>query len=616
MTSRPQRPRTRRPACTSSASSRSPAPSATSIPTSTVARAISPAKDWGGYHRIEKALWVDNTTDGLDVTIKELRNDVNNLNDIAIKADFDPVDIAQGSVGLIAEAASKITGEEERYSHTDLCDFEANVEGAEAGSRSSRRRSRRRTPTSSRDRGAVRCPGRAAGQYHEGDGFDLYDKLSDGRRRSWPAVDALAEPLSKVPQRRRVHERMTDRRQRPRRARAAADRRRRARRSAPTAAARPATAGPATGDATGPRPVPRRAPGRHRHRRPGPAALRRVRPDRPTTAPSCRACSRPGRGRAPDDRRERSGETRPLRPPDDTGEALGLEARRLTITSASGPGCSTRRRRPFGLAAQRPQALATAPLPAGRHRPRSQRRRPVRPGVLGRSAGRLPRRPQPRPDRPRRRSYALVAARLRQHVVHEPRAGDAAQPDGLQGRHQQHHAPRTRTARRSSCGSATRPHRVDERRHLPRRPPHPDADRDLGPHRARRAGGHHRSRQGQRRAVGASDEFDSARPRRPRPGRADDRPSTPTSGSRAPNQLRGDDPAPRLLVHRRHRRRTGRLDAGLFFIAFQRDPDAVRADPAQARAATCSTSTSSTPRAPCSPSRPAWAPASTSVTDC
>ena len=93
-----------------------------------------PPKEWGGYHRIEKALWIDETTEGLEVTIKELRNDVANLNDIAIKAEFDPVEIAQGSVDLMAEvSSSKITGEEERYSHTDLWDFQANVEGAEAG---------------------------------------------------------------------------------------------------------------------------------------------------------------------------------------------------------------------------------------------------------------------------------------------------------------------------------------------------------------------------------------------------------------------------------------------------------------------------------------------------
>ena len=43
------------------------------------------------------------------------------------------VQIANGANELLGEvSASKITGEEERYSHIDLVDFEANVEGAEA----------------------------------------------------------------------------------------------------------------------------------------------------------------------------------------------------------------------------------------------------------------------------------------------------------------------------------------------------------------------------------------------------------------------------------------------------------------------------------------------------
>lgn len=38
----------------------------------------------------------------------------------------------QGSVDLLNEVStSKITGEEEIYSHTDLYDFKANIEGAQ-----------------------------------------------------------------------------------------------------------------------------------------------------------------------------------------------------------------------------------------------------------------------------------------------------------------------------------------------------------------------------------------------------------------------------------------------------------------------------------------------------
>ena len=161
-----------------------------------------PANEWGGYHRIEKALWIDDTTDGLDVTIKELRNDVANLNDIAIKADFDPVDIAQGSVDLMAEvSSSKITGEEERYSHTDLWDFEANVEGAETGFEALKPALKQANPElvdeieqHFHDMYAL------LDQYRKGDGFVLYDTLSEKQTQELSQqVDALAESLSKVP---------------------------------------------------------------------------------------------------------------------------------------------------------------------------------------------------------------------------------------------------------------------------------------------------------------------------------------------------------------------------------------------------------------------------------
>ena len=161
-----------------------------------------PANEWGGYHRIEKALWVDDTTDGLDVTIKELRNDVANLNDIAIKADFDPLDIAQGSVDLMAEvSSSKITGEEERYSHTDLWDFEANVEGAETGFEALKPALKQANPELVAEiEQHFHDMYASLDAYRNGDGFVLYDTLSPKQTQELSQqVDALAESLSRVP---------------------------------------------------------------------------------------------------------------------------------------------------------------------------------------------------------------------------------------------------------------------------------------------------------------------------------------------------------------------------------------------------------------------------------
>ena len=105
--------------------------------------------------------------------------------------------------------------------------------------------------------------------------------------------------------------------------------------------------------------------------------------------------------------RSRRGDTAPstggeFAPPDDTGEAGGLRPSRLTLTFGFGPGLFDDR---YGLAAKRPAELID--LPRFEQRPaRSRRvgRRPLRPGLRRRPAGRVPRDPQPHPHRARRSS--------------------------------------------------------------------------------------------------------------------------------------------------------------------------------------------------------------------
>jgi len=160
-----------------------------------------PAGDWGGYHRIEKALWVDRSTEGLRPVTRELVSDVRNLHEIAIKADFDPAEIAQGSVDLLGEvSASKITGEEERYSRTDLWDFLANVEGAEAGFAALEPALREADPGLAREISEQFEQTYAAlDEYRRGDGFVLFYELStDDTAELSQRIDALAEPLSRV----------------------------------------------------------------------------------------------------------------------------------------------------------------------------------------------------------------------------------------------------------------------------------------------------------------------------------------------------------------------------------------------------------------------------------
>lgn len=84
-----------------------------------------------GFHRIEYALWVQNSTQGLVPVADKLLADVQELQKRLATLTFPPDKVVGGAAALMEEvAATKISGEEDRYSHTDLWDFQANFEGA------------------------------------------------------------------------------------------------------------------------------------------------------------------------------------------------------------------------------------------------------------------------------------------------------------------------------------------------------------------------------------------------------------------------------------------------------------------------------------------------------
>ncbi|EGP66684.1 imelysin [Streptococcus sp. oral taxon 056 str. F0418] len=87
---------------------------------------------WSGFHRIEKIMWEQNTTVGTESYADQLVNDIKELKAKVATVKVTPDIMLTGAVDLLNEVAtSKITGEEEIYSHTDLYDFRANIEGAE-----------------------------------------------------------------------------------------------------------------------------------------------------------------------------------------------------------------------------------------------------------------------------------------------------------------------------------------------------------------------------------------------------------------------------------------------------------------------------------------------------
>ena len=87
---------------------------------------------WSGFHRIERIMWQDNTTEGTAAYVDQLINDIKELKAKIATVKVTPDIMLTGAVDLLNEVATqKITGEEEVFSHTDLYDFRANIEGAE-----------------------------------------------------------------------------------------------------------------------------------------------------------------------------------------------------------------------------------------------------------------------------------------------------------------------------------------------------------------------------------------------------------------------------------------------------------------------------------------------------
>jgi iron uptake system component EfeO len=96
-------------------------------------------QEWTGWHLIEKDLWpadagasyVPLTTAQRTTYAGQLLTDLEALGDLVADADYTGEQIANGAKELLDEVANgKITGEEEIWSHTDLFDFQANVDGA------------------------------------------------------------------------------------------------------------------------------------------------------------------------------------------------------------------------------------------------------------------------------------------------------------------------------------------------------------------------------------------------------------------------------------------------------------------------------------------------------
>jgi iron uptake system component EfeO len=154
-----------------------------------------------GFHKIEKALWESNTTKGEEKTADELLANVQLLRAKVETVDIEAALFVTGPVELLNEvSATKVTGEEERYSHTDLYDFAGNVEGADKIftllQPALKSHNAELTDTIGQRFNDLNT---LLAKYKKDNGYVLYTELSNDQTKELSqAVDALAEPLSQM----------------------------------------------------------------------------------------------------------------------------------------------------------------------------------------------------------------------------------------------------------------------------------------------------------------------------------------------------------------------------------------------------------------------------------
>ncbi|SCL60354.1 iron uptake system protein EfeO [Micromonospora chersina] len=154
-----------------------------------------------GFHRIEKDLWTTGDVSKDGAIADQLLVDVKAIVAKANAEKLTPLQLANGAKALLDEVASgKITGEEERYSHTDLWDFNANLEGSKAAIAALRPALEQRSPDLVKQLDTEFANVEAAlGKHRAGDGWKLHTQLSKAELKELSdSINALAEPISKV----------------------------------------------------------------------------------------------------------------------------------------------------------------------------------------------------------------------------------------------------------------------------------------------------------------------------------------------------------------------------------------------------------------------------------
>lgn len=158
------------------------------------------AEDFTGFHRIEYYLFDQRTTEGAEGFADQLVKDVKDLQARIADLTFPPEKVVGGAAALMEEvAATKVTGEEDRYSHTDLYDFQGNVDGAQKIVELLRPQIERQDKAFAArlDRNFATVETLLAKYKTPDGGFETYDKVKERDRKAMIGpVNTLAEDLS------------------------------------------------------------------------------------------------------------------------------------------------------------------------------------------------------------------------------------------------------------------------------------------------------------------------------------------------------------------------------------------------------------------------------------
>lgn len=166
-------------------------------------------QEWTGWHAIEKDLWPQDAEPGFQPYGQAKRDRLAGLlvtDTLTLQANvqdlsFGLPQLTNGAIGLLDEVATgKVTGEEEIWSHTDLWDFQANVDGAAVLYSGVRDIVVKKNPelATQLDEEFTDLQ-KLLDEQRVGDGFTYYNNLTSTQIKALAdQVNALAEPLNKL----------------------------------------------------------------------------------------------------------------------------------------------------------------------------------------------------------------------------------------------------------------------------------------------------------------------------------------------------------------------------------------------------------------------------------